>query len=103
MSAYLIFLNTQTMVWDYASNRQWLDARSQRIIYTNRATVHAVVIEANETLQEIHDFMGETLSNVDDFEVIPLAEAELTDSGDDILLRWLGQRDDWKEWCASHK
>jgi hypothetical protein len=47
--------------------------------------------------------MGETLSNVDDFEVIPLAEAELTDSGDDILLRWLGQRDDWIEWCASHK
>ncbi len=103
MGAYLIFLNTQAMVWDYAANRQWLEARSQRIIYTNRSTIHAVVIQTNETLEEIHDVMGATLSNVDDFKVIPIDDADLTDPDDSILLRWLDQRNDWKEWRTSHK
>jgi hypothetical protein len=103
MSAYLIFLNTQAMVWDYAANSQWLSARSQRVLLTNQATVHAVMIEAEETLSEIDDFMGETLSSVDDFKVILIDDSDVPPSGEDAALDWVNQRDDWARWRGSHK
>jgi hypothetical protein len=98
---YLIFLDTQSPLWDYAPNRQWLNARSMRIIQTNETTVHVALIETEETSQEVHDAMGETLCNVDSFNVIPIEE--VVPSDDSTLLQWLNQRNDWKEWCKKHK
>jgi hypothetical protein len=102
---YLIFLDTQSPLWNYVPNRQWLEARSMRIIHTNGTTVHATLIEADETPQEVHDAMGETLCNVDSFDVIPLGESDVpsVDSDDSALRQWLNRRDDWKAWCKKHK
>jgi hypothetical protein len=104
MSAYLLFLNTQAMVWDYAPNSQWLEARSMRIAYTNRSTIHAAVIEADETPQEIHDMMRETLpKQTDDFDLISIDRSEVADLDATALSQWLENRADWKEWRARHR
>ncbi len=104
-SNYLIFLDTQSPLWNYVPNRQWLEARSMHIIHTNRTTVHAVLIETDETPQEVHDVMGQTLCNVDSFEVIPIDKSDVpaVDSDDPTLQQWLNRRVDWKTWRKKHK
>jgi len=101
---YLIFLDTQSQLWNYVPNRQWLEARSMQIIHTNETTVHAVLIETDETLQKVHDAMGETLCNVDSFEVIPINESDVpADSDNTTLKQWLNRRGDWKAWRKKHR
>jgi uncharacterized protein YndB with AHSA1/START domain len=90
---------------DYAPNRHWLEARSMQIVHTNGTTVHAALIQTDETPQQVHDAMGETLCNVDSFEVIPIDESDMptVDSDDTALRQWLNRRGDWRARCKSHK
>jgi len=92
------------MVWDYAPNSQWLEARSMRIAYTNRSTIHAAVIEANETPQQIRDWMDQTLcKQTDDYTLLELCSQEVAGLDATALSRWLENRADWKEWRARHR
>lgn len=104
MNTYLLFLNTQAMVWDYTPNWHWLEARSMRIPYTNRSTIHAVVFETDEATQEIHDMMRESLPmQTDDFDLISIDVSEVAELDDTALSQWLGNRDDWQVWRAQHR
>jgi hypothetical protein len=104
MSAHLIFLTMEAMVWDdgYSSNEQWFSARRFQRIH-DLGTRHALLLVTDETVEEIVQGLNETLSNVDSLEVIPLDSSEVEGLGSTALRRWLTRRDDWKKWSAAQR